>query len=558
MALIAALLLVVGPLLVVAAKIGAFRSPTIRAAAVAFVAAVCFMQFPEEGFYEDMLDRFKMMLAGAVAIALMLRAGATGASWPRTSWKIFLAFTAVASIVLYTNFFRFHGTYGSVHWHEVTHYYLSGKYFPELGYGRLYTAIIRAESEMNAAAPQGRTARDLSTNRIVDATELLAGSQTVRDRFSDARWADFQRDVSFLKTMLGSRWQNVCIDHGYNPTPVWALIGGRLANKVEAGDGPAIFRLTFIDPILLGVSAIAIAGAFGAEVALLAISLYGVVFGASYAWVGGAYLRSLWLCLTILAFCCLRREMPAAAGGLFAFASLVQVFPIFFAVPIGLQAVGTFWRTRRISPATVQFIAGFAVAATTLFVATCWVAPGLAGWREFTANSRIYMLNMAPNIVGLTSLATALLGRSFATSTDVSAELFDIRLQVQRTQLLVLLPLVMVGVGVLAQRRRPHEVAGLGVMLILAALSPGAYYFTFLVVVLLANSEHLDRVAWLFVMEFLTYVLELFEPNRNVIYLYRSALVFWLSVVLAVDMARDRTEHVADFSKGVAARPHTA
>ena len=61
------------------------------------------------------------------------------------SWRInrcLLVFTALLSIHAYTRFGAYHdyGRYGhhTYHYHEIFHYYLGARYYPELGYQRLY------------------------------------------------------------------------------------------------------------------------------------------------------------------------------------------------------------------------------------------------------------------------------------------------------------------------------------------------------------------------------------------------------------------------------------
>src|SRR5262249_53761476 len=137
-------------------------------------------------------------------------------------------------------------------------------------------------------------------------------------------WRDFRLDAALFRRGLGPHWPAVLVDHGYNPTPVWTLIGGILANLVPAGDGRWIL-LTLLDPALLILSAAVVAWGFGIETALLSICYFGVIFGTSFAWTGGAYLRFMWFAATICAAACLQRGWQATAGALFSVAALLRI-----------------------------------------------------------------------------------------------------------------------------------------------------------------------------------------------------------------------------------------
>ena len=153
--------------------------------------------------------------------------------------------------ILYTNFFAFHGIGRErvfIHLHDVAHYYLGAKYFPELGYQRLYTAMLRAEAEKYENHFRSLEARDLETNGLVDIRALLARSDPVKARFSAERWAAFQEDVAFFRGWMKKQWGEVLRDHGFNPPPLWPLLGGALANLVPAGSHAGILALTLARP----------------------------------------------------------------------------------------------------------------------------------------------------------------------------------------------------------------------------------------------------------------------------------------------------------------------
>src|SRR6185295_3796943 len=105
------------------------------------------------------------------------------------------------------------------------------------------------------------------------------------------RWIDFKQDVAYFRRVLGPQYRAVVEDHGFNPTPVWAVMGGLLANRVPAGSHFGILLLSLLDPVLLLLACGAVVWAFGRRTALLAVIQFCLVFGATFGWTGGAFLR---------------------------------------------------------------------------------------------------------------------------------------------------------------------------------------------------------------------------------------------------------------------------
>src|SRR5262245_57388389 len=113
------------------------------------------------------LDRIKLMVAAAAIAALVGRSLGLAGLGPRRVHRTTLFLIAAVSWLLYSNFFAFHGIGHErvfIHLHDVAHYYLGAKYFPELGYQSLYTALLRAEAEKYQDHFRSLEARDLETN----------------------------------------------------------------------------------------------------------------------------------------------------------------------------------------------------------------------------------------------------------------------------------------------------------------------------------------------------------------------------------------------------------
>ncbi len=347
--------------------------------------------------------------ATAAAGALLLGVGALRSARGGPPGRVFdglLAGLGLLAAACWWNLGRFHyPMFG--HPSETYHYYVGAKYFPELDYTGLYrcTALADAESGRRAEV-EARYARDLGTNRIVPAAELLRDPALCKARFSAERWRSFRRDLRFFRERLPvERWQRTQVDHGYNATPAWGLVGGLLARTGPASER-RILWLRLLDPGLLAGTGLAIARAFGWRTLCVALLYWGTSYPAHYGWVGGSYLRQLELAALLVGICCLRRGRPATAGALLAVASLVRVFPAVALAGVALRAVWEAVSARRLtlSPAHRRFALA-ALATVALLVPLSGVgAGGLGAWPAFLENSRVLLGTPLRNHVGLRTL----------------------------------------------------------------------------------------------------------------------------------------------------------
>jgi hypothetical protein len=392
----------------------------------------------------------------------------------------------------------------------VAHYYLGSKYFAELGYGTLYTAMLRAEAESFDGQHLAPEARDLAADRVVPVDELVARSDQVKAAFSPVRWRQFQIDVVYFRSALGPHWAEVLRDHGFNPTPVWAAIGGALANRVRAGDARGIFLLTLLDPLLLVASSALAARAFGPRAALLAAIHFCVVFGATFGWTGGAFLRYLWFFGLAAAVSLLRLGKPATAGAALGLAAALRLFPATFLWGILAAGVAAWIGHRALPRLHSRFIAGFVAALASLVGFTALLPQGLASWSAFAANLQVHLATDAPNLLGLPMLLSAahLPSGTAATALRLAALVAALILTAR-----------------LAPRVAPEEALLLGALPLFAAVNVAAYYWVFLALLTLVSADRARRVVALFALEAASCALLLFLPDEDLLYLYRALLV---------------------------------
>ncbi len=522
-------------------RLGLLRSQRVRWALFAAGLLGVAITMPYRGVDFVYLKRLNLLIAVAAGILLALRygAGRLGSSRiilaPRT-YLVALGTLAAVSVAVYTNFFSFHGERTFVHYHDVAHYYLGSKYFDELGYEGLYTAMLRAEAEVYDDHFKAIEARDLTTGELSHIRPLLQRSDPVKEAFSPERWAAFKADLTYFRDSLGPQYGKVLVDHGYNPTPFWTLLGGPLANLVPAGSGAGVLLLTLLDPLLLAATFALVAWAFGFETMAVALIYFCVLFGATFGWTGGAFGRFGWFFTLVGSVCLLERRRYRLSGALLAVASLLRVFPLFFLVALALRSLREWRRHNELSPASRRLLGGFGIAVIVLVPLTA-VGPGLGSWMDFADRMDVHTQTISPNVIGLTNGLAYQVGAESVSAEELRAARSR-RSRIYAIQLLTVLPIVLGLVAVRSRREGPLSAAVLGIPLIFFALNLAAYYYAFLILCVLAFRRDPGRLALLFTVEALSYALLLFEEREGLLFIYRSILVLMLIGALYLDRNR--------------------
>lgn len=265
---------------------------------------------------------------------------------------------AFASLCLYFNGFR--GGYAKFwHRHDQYHYYLGAKYYRELGYDELYrcTAVamdqlgsqtetidgkaITLDMRAEVRAPDKKIRNLGADNLLKPSTDFLANAGmcdpaqkaeegTQQSRFSPERWEAFKKDIRFFRFSTAPNekdyWDGFQRDHGYNPPPVWTLMGYFVSNLREASLGFMQF-LGAIDFVYIALSFAAIAWAFGWRTFALAAIIFGCAAPAQAKWTYGALLRQDWLFFLVLATCLAKKKYFFGSGLAISYATLLRIFP---------------------------------------------------------------------------------------------------------------------------------------------------------------------------------------------------------------------------------------
>ena len=302
------------------------------------------------------------------------------------------------------------GTY--VHHYEFFHYYLGSKYSTEVGYTGLYACAGAAEIEDGRRKEvYGRWMRDLRNNELRQGITFTADFSECRHRFtSAARWTEFKHDVEYFRAHLTPEvWGHALADHGYNPSPVWTVVGKALASTGPASDAQ-IALLSWIDPLLLVAIGAAVWSTFGWRVLSVALIWWGTNHLSRYHFLGGAFLRHDWLLLAILALCFAKRGRMTLSGAALTWSALIRVFPAIIAVGLVLKILIDSVQAKRLclTAAHARFAAG-ALIALAVWLPLSLTVQGpderrLGAWSDFINNTRRMAGTSSVNQVGLPTI----------------------------------------------------------------------------------------------------------------------------------------------------------
>ena len=445
---------------------------------------------------DNLVETIKIVVAtGGAAVllwGLALRPGRRPDAHKRLRDALLLALGLLGG-ACWWNLFEFHGgTYFHV-W-DAYHYYVGAKYFRELGYTRLYrcTAIADAEDGFLENVRR-RQVRDLESNVLRSTQEILAEPEKCKGHFSAERWLGFKHDIDFFRSRApGKLWAVIQLDHGYNPTPVWGILGTTLASTGPASTSQ-LRVLALLDPLLLLVMWACVGWAFGWRAMCVALLYWGTNYPARFSWVGGAYLRQDWLAMMTIGLCLLRRGRMASAGFMLTFSALLRVFPAFILVGIALKALMDMWAGRSValSGRHRRLAVGCIAAVVVLIPTSVVVAGSWSAWPAFVANSRKYLNTPATNLMGLRTVMAY--NHDWRVSRIVPLGLEQDRWQVwqevrrrqfeERRYLFAALVFGFVILLARAVRNQDDWVAAvLGVAMIPVATEVGSYYYSVLLV----------------------------------------------------------------------------
>lgn len=310
----------------------------------------------------------------------------------RTAMLAVAAILGVLSIWSYTKFGKFHETGRKVntfHYHDIWHYALGAKYFPELGYDSQYDCTAVALDELRR---EGVRVPPISSVRVLEnpmthyelRTEMPRLRTECADRFTDDRWQAFKDDQQVWLSMPWQPrwWQVMLFDLGFNPPPTWNVIAHTTLDVVPITKF-TLKAFPFIDMFLIfGVGGLVVWRTWGSFALAGYLLVLGTNYTATYSWTGGSYMRQLWFPALVCGLAAVRTERWRLAGVLVALAALMRVFPAVFIAGAGLAVLGMWWRGELERRDVLEFTgAGVATGLVMVVLSLLMFDPSL--WADF-------------------------------------------------------------------------------------------------------------------------------------------------------------------------------
>jgi hypothetical protein len=420
--------------------------------------------------------------------------------------NVLLGVMGVLAFLTYFNFGAFH-FWSFVHGWDTFHYYIGAKYFKELRYDGLYecVAVADAQEPNLRRRVELRKMTNLRTNRVESTADILAHPERCTSHFSAQRWESFKHDVRYFRIQENARrWDDTQLDHGFNATPVWNILGSALTNT-----GPAsrmqILTLDSVDCLLVIFLSLMIGWAFGWRVLAVALLVFATNQPSRWAWTGGSLLRWDWLFWMGASVCLAKKEHYFAAGMCLAYSTLLRIFPIFLFVAPVLAAGYHVVKHRQLERRFLRFFMGAALAVAILLPVGAVASGGVSAYPAFVANTLKHQATPLTNNMGLrTVMAYRPSEVARLTRND---QLFDSFARWKEARLrnfreakplyfgIVICYLVLMGLAV--RGAAPWETIALSTTFIVFGVELTNYYYSFVIVVALLYAKREVAARWL-------------------------------------------------------------
>ncbi len=326
-------------------------------------------------------------------------------TWTERLVTAALVFVALLASVNYFYGTRNNGVY--VHRWDAFHTVIGVKYHQELGYFDLYKCAYAIDREGPHHFRATKSIRDLRTRKFVPRDEHIAGNDC-KERFTPERLEEFKHDLDEFGTWSSKRqWRILFKDKGFNGTPFYATVCKLLIATVDVSlDG--LKRLAAIDPFLMFVAFGVVGWAFGAQPAAIMAIFFCTFFPNRFVHMGGSILRFDYVAALMIGFSALEKDKWGLAGAMFAWATMVRVFPAIFAVGVGAKIAVDVLEHRKIRPEHWRFV-GFLVGGLLLFfvISLIGMDGGFDNWRTWAENMKIHNSKSASFRVGFKHLFMA-------------------------------------------------------------------------------------------------------------------------------------------------------
>lgn len=453
---------------------------------------------------------------------------------------VLIAFLACLS---FPNFGYFHRPdYGAVQYWDAFHYFMGSKYLPELGYSRLYEATLVSGREHNVFGDITQV-RDLTTYQPKDVAAI--NSAEIKSHFTPERWNEFATDLSFFVGVV-KQWPELFADHGYNDPPFRAVLLGMLTNRITAGT-ISLHLLTLIDYLLIALAFWGVFRVLGHTAGIVAVTFFMLNFLARFNFVGGSIMRWDWIAAIIFAACELAAGRAFRSGLALAYATGARIFPVLLLVPLLLKWVFEIVRSHGPHPLT-PLVRGFGVGLVVIFAITLIGIPHISLIPEFAEKISAHGKSPFLNHIGLAQVVTFSIV-PWIQSPEVGLHVPKEAAMAARANywfgpFLAAVALLFMIRPIL--RRTSLEAFPYGTILIFLLMTPANYYYSFLVLFILApftekgiHKIDLIKIGMLLAITLSSYLFE--QQSAEMLPLYYKVSIqigIFLSLSLLLDFVR--------------------
>jgi hypothetical protein len=287
----------------------------------------------------------------------------------------------------------------------VFYYYLGAKYFPEVGYFNLHTCALEADDEAGGYWYGIDEVRDMETYRIVPRSSL---SPCPRTNFTAQRWSDFSRDVEYFALLARPTYfASALADKGFNPPPSWVVLARPLAQAVPISNRLVAGIVCNLDVIAVLIGVLIIWRSHGGIASLLTAALAIFYFG-NFGRIGGNFLQYAWFPSLVAAVILWRQNRPRCSGAMLGLATALQIFPLFFGLPIVVRGIIDVVRGRKKAEwhPHIRFSGALTAVLLASFLLGSFSGRGVGVWGEWQKKISIHKNYLRGEIfdIGLANL----------------------------------------------------------------------------------------------------------------------------------------------------------
>ncbi|MBU0553379.1 discoidin domain-containing protein [Myxococcota bacterium] len=431
----------------------------------------------------------------------------------------------LAAAVTWINFGTFHGS-RAVHYWDTFHYYVGSKYFKENSYTRLYKCAALAEMDDGREKEvMERKIRDLRNNALLSAEEHLKDVKECRQAFTPERWSAFRQDLRLFRSEMGTDWwQKMFKDHGYNPTPVWNLVGSTLTNfgwrglvppdklvnspaNIRAQSRPTrteihhrfeedrakfkvrIQRFAYFDAALYLTLFLALGWAFGLRIMAFSMVVWASGYPWAYFWTGGSFGRVPWLFFAVVGLALLKKGYGFLGGWSITWSALHRVFPAALAGGVTLQILIDLITKKKLSVFQKRIMLGATLAVGILIPLSIPVAGSARAYPDFIENSMKHKSTPLTNNMGLQTILSYrpsdIARKTKSGKFSDPFKIWKIKRKENFKSLILLYGAIILGflvlIGYVGREAQAWEVTAMSTILLMSIFELTCYYYNFII-----------------------------------------------------------------------------